>query len=336
MKKQQYKQLIEHDRVRIEVLLNQGVTQYRVAKILGVHRSTISREIRNRGAPLSGYRSQQAESDYQLRKKKCGVKPKMENSHIGGYVIKKLKSGWSPEVISGRLKKEIKERLRDREEYLNHESIYQWIFNSSYGKEQKLYQYLKTGKKRRTHYYSRKTKREIIKNRRSIDDRPREINLRNSIGHWEGDTIMYGRQKGLNSLVERKTRFLVLTKIKDKTPLETASIIINRLKNHYSETLTLDNGIENKDHELISQKLGADIYFCHPYHSWEKGSNENTNGIVRRFLPKRTNLDTVTQGEVNDIAWDINNRPRKILGYLSPNEMLQLEYSKLSVVALNY
>ena len=337
MKKGLYRQLNGYDRARLEALLNQGMTQYAIAQKLGFNRSTISREVGNRGALLNGYKAEWAQKDYQENKKKCGTRSLIQNNEeLFAYVVEKIKIGWSPEVISGRLKKEIREGKRDPHMYVNHESIYQFVFDSAFGKREALKQYLRRGKRRRSKRDGRKTQREIIPNRLSIEERPIEIETRKEVGHWEGDTIMYGKLKGLNSLVERKTRYLVLTKLAGKTPAETKGVVVQRLSKHMCSSLTLDNGIENRNHEAITEQLNVPVYFCHPYSSWEKGTNENTNGIVRRYLPKKMSIDTVNQNEVDDIAREINNRPRKVLEYASPQEELTEEYLKLSVVALNY
>ena len=139
---------------------------------------------------------------------------------------------------------------------------------------------------------------------------------------------MFGKLRGINSLIERKTRYVILTKLKGKTPEETEQTVVSRLQNQSCKTITFDNGIENKNHEHVAKQLKTKIYFCHPYHSWEKGSVEHVNGIVRRYLPKKTDITLVSQQSVNDIAWEINNRPRKILGYATSEEMLKYEYLK--------
>lgn len=218
---------------------------------------------------------------------------------------------------------------------MNHESIYQFIYYSDYGKQEKLFQYLRNGKKRRTRKYGIKTKHEIIPNRIFIDQRPQEINNRTTIGHWEGDAIIYKCKQAIQSIVERKLKYTILTKLMRKTADLSTTAFITNLKEYYVKSLTIDNGSENKDHEKISKELNASIYFCHPYHSWEKGTNENTNGLVRRYLPRGSSLEEISQHDLNDIAWELNNRPRKTLQYATPQEMLELEYSKLSVVALN-
>jgi len=328
MKKLCYKHLNEHDRVRIEVFLKTGKSQYEIAQLLNVHRSTISREINKRGGILRGYTANYAQKDYERSKGNCGRKSIIENHPIGTHVIDRLKSGWSPETIAGRLRKEIDIGIRDSDEYVNHESIYQFIWNSPYGKTEELSQYLRYGKKRRTKHCGRRSKHKIIPNRIWIEDRPNEVNTRKVIGHWEADTIMYGKLKGVNSLIERKTRYVVLTKLNGKTPEETERVVVSRLQNQSCKTITFDNGIENRNHEYMAKQLKAKIYFCHPYHSWEKGSIEHVNGIIRRYLPRKTDISLVSQQSVDDIAWEINNRPRKILDYVTPEEMLKFEYLK--------
>lgn len=338
MIKGSYKHLNEHDRVRIEVYLQEKKSQYEIAGLLKVDKSTISREIKARGGILRGYTADYAQINYEAGKGNCGIRSKIESPTIRAFVIEKLKQGWSPETIAGRLKKEIKDGIRPKEEYVNHESIYQFIYDSDYGKREKLCTYLRQGKKRRTKKYGRKTKHEIIPNRVFIDNRPKEVETRKTIGHWEGDAIIYKYKNAIQSIVERKLKYTVLTKLMRKTAKETASAFITGLSGQYVKSLTVDNGSENRNHEEIKNKLGISVFFCHPYHSWEKGTNENTNGLVRRYLPRGSSLENVTQNDLDDIAWELNNRPRKALQYATPQEMLELEYSKLPLqvnVALN-
>jgi len=333
-----YRQLNEHNRVRIEVYLNEGRSQYEIAQLLKVHRSTISREIKTRGGILRRYTADFAQSDYEASKRKCGIRSKMDSPTIGTFVIGKIKQGWSPETISGRLKKEIEDGTRPEEDYVNYESIYQFIYDSDYGKQEKLWNYLKQGKRRRTKRNGRKSKHEIILNRVSIENRPKEVETRKTVGHWEGDAIIYKYKKAIQSIVERKLKYTILTKLMRKTAKESTSAFVNGLKEYYVKSLTVDNGTENRNHEEIKNKLNAPVFFCHPYSSWEKGTNENTNGLVRRYLPRGSSLENVTQNDLDDIVWELNNRPRKALQYATPQEMLELEYSKLPLqvtVALN-
>lgn len=338
MKKLSYSQLNQYDRAKIEAYLQEGKSQYEIAKLLKVHRSTISREIKKRGGILRGYTADYAQRDYCLAKKKCGIRSKIETHPIGGFIIWKIKQGWSPEQISGRLRREIRSGKRPKDDYLNYESIYQFIYGSVYGQKEQLRLYLRNGKRRRTKHKGRRAKREMIPNRRWIDERPHEVEGRRTVGHWEGDAIIYKHKKAIQSIVERKIKYTILTKLMRKTADNTSTAFIERLREHYVKTLTLDNGTENREHEKISKDLGISVYFCHPYHSWEKGTNENTNGLVRRYLPRGSELELVTQRDLNDIAWELNNRPRKTLDFATPQEMLELEYSKLQLsvnVAVN-
>jgi len=328
MRNLSYSHLAEADRIRIEVWLQEGRNQSYIARKLGRNRSTISREIKNRGAPRA-YIGRFAQINYVEKRGACRPRKKIEETDIGSYVIAKIRAGWSPEAISGRINMEISKEIRPSADYINHESIYQFVYDSEFGKSNKLYQYLRRGKKRRTRKYGRKTQKEIIPNRVFIDRRPEEANQRTAVGHWESDTIHYPERKGLNSLVERRTRYVELTKMQRRTAEETERAVRSKLRNHIRKTLTMDNGSENRNHESIAKNLLLSAFFCHPYHSWEKGTNENTNGLVRRYLPRRTDLDTISQQDLDDIANELNNRPRAILGFYTPKEMLEYEYQKL-------
>lgn len=220
---------------------------------------------------------------------------------------------------------------RSASDYVNHETIYQFVYESDFGKANKFYQYLRRGKKKRTRKYGRKSQKEIIPNRVFIDQRPKEVDLRQTVGHWESDTLHYPQKKGVNSLVERKARYVALTKMQRRTADETQRAIEEKLANHIRKTLTFDNGTENRNHEAIANNLSLSVFFCHAYHSWEKGTNENMNGIVRRYLPRRTDLDTITQQDLDEIAEELNNRPRAILGFKTPKEVLECEYQKLTI-----
>lgn len=332
MKNYTFKHLSDTDRVRIEVLLMEGFKSSDIARKLGVNRSTISREIKIRGTP-SGYHAKIAQINYEIKRKKCRPKRIIEETSLGSYVISKIRVGWSPETISGRLKLEIELGLRLETEFVNPESIYQFVYQSDFGKKEKLYEYLRRGKKHRSKKHGRKAQKSIIPNRVFIDLRPKEIDERKAVGHWEGDTIHYPKKRGINSLVERKTRYSILTKLERRTAELTTKAVIRGLGVHYCESLTVDNGTENIEHEKISQALDLSVFFCHAYHSWEKGSNENLNGLVRKYLPRRTDLSQVSQEDLNDIAEELNNRPRKILSFYTPQESLEFEYTKLTNVA---
>lgn len=332
MKNYTFKHLTDADRVRVEVLLKEEFKPIDIAKKLGVNRSTISREIKIRGTP-SGYHAKIAQINYEIKRKYCRPKRIIEETSLGSHVILKIRAGRSPETISGRLKLEIELGTRTEKEFVNPESIYQFIYESEFGKHEKLYEYLRRGKKHRSKKHGRKAQKSIIPNRVFIDLRPKEIDKRNTVGHWEGDTIHYPQKQGINSLIERKARYAILTKLERRTVKLTTQAVIGGLKNHYSESLTVDNGTENIEHEKIAQSLDLSVFFCHAYSSWEKGSNENLNGLVRKYLPRGTDMTQVSQNDLDDIAFELNNRPRKILSFYTLQETLKFEYTKLTNVA---
>lgn len=331
MKKHTFRQLTAADRAQIEALDKEGFKQSVIARRLAVDRSSISRELTRHSTP-HGYFAKMAQAQHEQKRKKCRPKRKVEEvKAISRYVLEHIWRGWSPETISGTLRYQIAAGLRPSSDYVNHESIYRFVYDSEFGKKEKLFQYLRRGQKRRRKRFGRKSQRETLKNRVFIDDRPVEVATRATVGHWEGDAIIYPRKKAVNSLLERKSRFVVLTKLEQKTAVLTKMAIVERLRPHCCRTLTVDNGTEHALHEEIAKELDAKVYFCHAYHSWEKGAVENMNGLVRRYLPRRTNIDELSQTELDAIATELNDRPRKILGYRTPAEVLQSEYEKLSV-----
>lgn len=327
-----YRQLIESDRVKLETWLDEGKGQSEIAKQLGVHRSTISREIKKQNTP-AGYHALSAQVRHEQKRSACRPK-RLEETGLFSYVNGKLRKGWSPEEISGRLKREIREGKRLSDEYIGHEAIYRMVYESEYGKREKLYEYLRRGKKRRTKKYGRKSQKTLIPNRVFIEMRPKEVETRVTVGHWEGDAILYPHKQAIYNHLERKTRFTVLTRLERKTAEQVEAATVAALMSHHAETLTMDNDPAHVTHESIAKQLNLQTYFCHPYHSWEKGSNENMNGKVRQYFPRGKSIQSVTQAEIDDVADELNNRPRKCLGYATPAEMLQSEYQSLQTVAL--
>lgn len=329
MKNRTFRQLADPDRFKLEILIKEGYLQKEIAEKLGVDKSTVSREL-NRYSTPHGYQAKMAQARHEHRRRACKPHEKMNDPVICQYVLERIYRGWSPETIAGKLKREIKLGKKPESFYLNHESIYQFVYESEFGKKEKLHQYLRRGQKRRRKQHGRKTQKETIKNRVFIDSRPKAVETRKTIGNWEGDAIIYPNKRAINSLVERKARFTILTKLEQKTAELTKQAITNRLKDHRCKTLAVDNGTEHALHEQIAKELKTKVYFCHPYRSWEKGTNENTNGLVRRYLPKRTNIDDLTQEELDVIADELNDRPRKILDYQTPREVLESEYKKIN------
>lgn len=317
METKHHTKLTARERDLIAVWKGAGVSVREIGRRLGRSHSTIIDEtVRNRwGEHYVAIHAQQLTDQ---RKRDARKRHPLKDSKVYSYVLAKLEKGWSPETIAGRLKK------HNGRTIICHETIYQFVYQSDYGRGEKLCQYLRRGKKHRTKYYGRKSHKETIPNRIFIDKRPQDVAQRRDIGHWEGDSIIYAYKMAINSLVERKSRFVVLTKLERKTAVLTQQAVM-RLKGLSCKTLTVDNGTENANHENITRSLGIKVYFCHPYHSWEKGTNENTNGLVRRYLPRGTSIEGVSQQDIDDIAWELNNRPRKVLNFNTPQEILESE-----------
>ncbi len=317
METKHHTKLTARERDLIAVWRGARVSIREISRRLGRSHSTIIDEL-NRNRWGEHYVAIHAQQLSDKRKREARKRHPLKNPDLCSYVVAKLEKGWSPETVAGRLRK------HNGRSIICHETIYQFVYLSDYGKQQKLYQYLKRGKKHRTKYYGRRSQKEIIPNRVFINERPENVAQRTDIGHWEGDSIIYANKQAINSLVERKSRFTVLTKLERKTALLTQQAV-SRLTSLPHKTLTVDNGTENTNHEHITRSLGIKVYFCHPYHSWEKGTNENTNGLVRRYLPRGTSLQNVTQEDIDDIAWELNNRPRKVLNFSTPQEILESE-----------
>jgi IS30 family transposase len=225
----------------------------------------------------------------------------------------------SPEQISGRI------GIDHPGHSINHEAIYQYIYHPRNPDLLEMINLLRRAhKKRRNKGIGRKERKTKIPNRIPIDARPKSIDSRRNYGHWEGDSIISRKSKAaLTTLTERKSRLVLITKLQRKGDAETNKAIINRLKKlpaRGRQTLTLDNGTENAKHELLSAKLGIKCYFAHPYASWERGTNENINGLLRWYLPKGTDFRKIDAELISRIEYLLNNRPRKCLDYKTPLE----------------
>lgn len=306
-----YTQLVREQRYQIKVLLNTRHTQTEIAQALGVNKSTISRElIRNRGQ--RGYRPGQAD---ELAKERCLKKVRRHISEQTWRLVEsKLCLDWSPEQISGWLTK-------NNQQSISHEQIYQHVYAEQRAGGS-LYKHLRCQKKRRKRS-GKYDRRGIIPDRKSIDERPAIVEQRQRLGDWEGDLMIGKNHQGAAlTLVERKSRFTLIRKVDGKQALPVAKAIIACLDwVPVVETLTNDNGKEFAEHKTVSSALATNLYFAHPYSSWERGTNENTNGLIRQYLPKERNLTTLTTKEELMIMDRLNLRPRKCLGFLTPFEV---------------
>jgi IS30 family transposase len=310
-----YVHLSASERLQIYQLSQDGLPQAEIARRLGRDKATISRELRRNAVP-AGYLPDLAQRRYAGRRQRCRPRARLAQRDLRRTVIRLLQQGWSPEQIAGRLRREQGGTV------VNHETIYRFVYESPLGRQEKLYEYLRRGQKKRRRRQGRRVHTGPIAHRTFIDARPSAANERTEIGHWESDSLLFGREQAVNVLVDRLSRFTVLTRLAGKTARDTYQVLVARLDPLPHRSLTADNGAENADHGRISQKLAIPFFFCHPYHSWEKGTVENTNGLIRRYLPRDTDLRRVAHDDLEAIAADLNHRPRKCLGFLTPAEVL--------------
>jgi transposase, IS30 family len=313
-----YKQLSQEERIQIQTLLKEKMSVRKIAGRLGRKPSTISREIKRNfwDACRIEYNSSCADRKCKERKIKANKKriKKMQDEQILSYTISHLKLGWSPEQIAGRIPKDIPGLA------ISYETIYQYVYKQGESLVKLLPRKKPKRQKRAGVNQSRKV---MIPNRVSIDERPDIINKRLEFGHWESDSIVSKQSSvALNTMVERKSGYLKLTKMSGNTSANTKETIILKMAKMPIKSITYDNGLENYEHNVINKSLVCDSYFCHPYHSWEKGTVENTNGLIRRYLPKKTDFNKITNEEVANIENLLNNRPRKRLKFLTPSEVL--------------
>ena len=305
-----YTQLTREQRYQIKVLLDIGHNPTEIAQQLEVNKSTISREVRrNRGQ--RGYRPKQAhEMALSRRREKTRTKIGPETWAL---VEEKILEDWSPEQISGRFKKE--------GIVISHERIYQYIYADKRAGGI-LWTHLRCQKKRRKRYGKRDRRGKIL-NRKSIEERPEIVEQRTRFGDWEVDLVLGKDQQGaVVTLTERKSRFTLLRRVSSKQSDLVARAVIALLKWIVPlESITADNGKEFAAHLKIAQALSVDFYFAHPYASWERGTNENTNGLIRQYLPKNRSLKNISFQEETRIMDRINLRPRKCLDFRSPFEV---------------
>ena len=313
------KYLTYNDRKIIEKLLNKKLTYRAIGRAISRSHTTISDEIKLNSGQL-GYSADRAQYYHEQRQLNKGNKKKLEiNDKLREHVIKKLKKDWSPEEISGRLKE-----YPDKEiGYVCHETIYEYIYGIE-GIRDRLYLLLRRYKPKRTKWHSRKKRGTGIKERISIHERPIEINEKTELGHWETDSMIFSQQKGILSVqVERKSRMVRIHRCLDKTAQETLEAIIKTIDSiplKYFLSVTYDNGTENVKHTELRKMFGVETYFCDPYCSWQKGLVENTNMFIRQYLPKNAPIDSIADEEIYEIQEKLNNRPRKCLKYMTPNE----------------
>ncbi|WP_263322374.1 IS30 family transposase [Endozoicomonas sp. Mp262] len=307
-----YKQLTQGQRYQIEALLEKGHFQNEIAEVAGISESALSRELK-RNTGDNGYCAESAHNLAMQRRKSAKKHSKTDERQMP-IIEKGLLLGWSPENISCRMKIEVPEIA------LSHTSVYSRIADNK-AQGGSLYKKLPRFGKRRCKGGKRKAGRSLIPNRVDITERPEVVELRSRLGDWEGDTV-YGQDAHLVTLVDRKSRFTLIGKVDTKQAETVADTMISLLKRVSTvHTITLDNGGEFAAHEKVSEAVNADVFFAKPYASYQRGTNENTNGIIRRTWPKKMALGDLTEEEVWEAELLINTMPRKVLGGRTPLEV---------------
>lgn len=315
-----FRHLNEEDRDTLAIGFNAGHTLISIAHFLGCSVSTLSREIRRNITP-TGYRPHAADRAAKRRFSESHQRPRINHPGLKKHIETKMRIGWSPETIAGRLKHE-RNRSTDpvtKLPVVSHETIYQWVYSDA----RHLIPSLVRSHRRRRHRPRIPWVKVSIPHRISIDQRPPEANTRQQPGHWEGDLLLSAGSSALQVIVERKTRHTRLRKIPNKTAQSAYQALhgmLSPIPPILRRTITYDNGLENTLHCDLNAALGMRSFFCAPYHSWEKGTVENTNGFVRRYLPKRVNFDMLQDEHIEQIEDRLNNRPRKCLDFQTSAE----------------
>ena len=312
-----YRQITSEQRYMLAALRAQGLRASEIARVLGCHRSTVGRELARNSTPWDGcYRPGKAQEFSNGRRSRSRRNQRFTAQDLA-RVDCLLHRRWSPEQISGRL-------ALDRSLSISHETIYRHVWrNKKAGGD--LHLYLRCAQKQRRKGYRHYDSRGRLAGKRHISERPASVESRREFGHWEVDTVMgKGSRDCILSLVERKTGLVVIGKLPSRTTIAVNARAINLIAGRRTmfKTITADNGTEFHNYPEIEKRTSTTFYFANPYHSWERGTNENTNGLIRQYLRKGTTMKGLTQRGCTAIAADLNTRPRKRLGYKTPLECL--------------
>lgn len=355
-----HKKLTSTERERLAVWKKEGLSNKECARRLGRHVSSIGRELKrnrirleiNHGKDWDNiYEPIHAQTVSEIRKRNAWfAKQPLKNKKIFAYVMDKLHNGWSPEQISGRLREV--EYPKDKSWHICHEAIYQFIYKEKSEKtkqglikdrimnkrlpvettianvtdhQRPLYEYLRRKQIKRRKRNGRKVQRARIPDRISIHDRPKEIDKRKKFGHWEGDSIVgKNHRNGLHTEYERVSSFIAVAympKVDTESFIKATDAIYTPLPKHAKKSSTLDNGSEHTGHKRVTDKHGIVFYFADPYSAGQRGGNENGNMWIRYYFPKGTDFSRISPEEIQDVIWEINNRPRKRLGFKTPKEV---------------
>lgn len=311
-----YHQITAAERYTLGLLRRRGLRPASIARILGCHRSTIGRELqRNRAHSDGTYRPQVADW-YARGRRSRSRRNRQFTAPDWAQVQELLREDWSPEQVAGWLR-------RFHLLAISHETIYRYIWADK-AAGGTLFQHLRGARKQRRKRYGRYDSRGRLAGKRMITERPAVVTARRELGHWEGDTMLGASQDGpcVLSLVERKTGYLLLGQLDQRlsAAVNQRARQLIRAQAHPVRTITVDNGTEFHEYAKLERSTGTRFYFATPHHAWERGTNENTNGLVRQYLPKRQSMAHLTQHDCHRIAAKLNRRPRKRLGFRTPEE----------------
>ena len=314
-----YSHVSRVERGQIMFLKMWGLKVSEIARKLDRDKGTISRELRRNISPYATcYTDESAQIWAERRRKHASRRLRLKNERVRAYVEGKLEAGWSPELIAGRIKLDLPG------EAISHESIYQYVYHLDEPARTQYIRCLVRSHRRRKRSTGKGRRKSRIPNRISITERPAAVATREEHGHWEGDSLVSSRNSTvLYSLVERKTRMVLLTRVRGHDGKRTARAMIRKLRllpTTARRTLTLDNGFEHSRHEDVTRAIGIKCYFCDPYSAWQRPTNENRNGLIRHYFPKGTDFARLTSAEIARVELAINSRPMKCLGYRTPLE----------------
>lgn len=333
-----YEQLSAEERNMIQTGLNEHLSLREISRRLGRSASTVSREVRRNAVPLQSngsprkracpgdargrYDASGAGSRCRVRRRR-GPRKLAVGSPLRTLVLAELEDGWSPEQVAGRLRHMNPDQPDAR---VCHETIYSAIYATPKGELRKsLIALLRQARKRRLPRTRGEDRRGRLPDMVSIHDRPEEVTDRRVPGHWEGDLIMgAGNRTAVGTLVERQSRYVLLVKMDGtdaQSALDAFTRVFKRVPGQLRKTLTYDQGKEMARHVELSRRLELRVFFADPHSPWQRPTNENTNGLIRQNLPKGTDLSHFSQAQLDEIAWSLNNRPRKVLGFLKPEEV---------------
>jgi IS30 family transposase len=310
-----YRQLAPEERYMLAALRRQGLHRAEIARLLGRHRSTVCRELRRNSTRADGrYRASTAQERTNGRRSRSRRNRRFSEADFA-LVNELLCRQWSPEQVAGHL-------ARAGLLSISHETIYRHVWRDK-KRGGALYTHLRGARKRRRKRYGAYDSRGRLAGKRMISERPQEVEARGRVGHWEADTVAgTGASDCVLTLVERKTGLVLVGKLRDRTAESLSRRVIRLIRRHGArfETVTADNGTEFHDYQRVERLTGAAFYFARPYHAWERGSNENANGLLRQYLPKGVSMAGLSQPQCNAIARRLNTRPRKRLGFRTPLE----------------